>query len=199
MISCGDELREHGPVAERLRVRTIRSIFGNHLLLVCECPARGDQFFCSLLIFLGAIGSWAEQARQPTVLVSFRHRERSYVAPLRAYEWLRHKVGGGTDVGERLPVVWIRWRGAYRDSSREDLERGTPQEIAKAKVAFISKNGYSGWETLPQTKKQADRQNPPVNPSMIRAEWLALPFSERSRLTAVSDKETLGKIISRKG
>jgi hypothetical protein len=43
MISCGDELREQGPVAGRLlRVRTIRPIFGNHLLLVCQrCQRSG--------------------------------------------------------------------------------------------------------------------------------------------------------------
>jgi hypothetical protein len=115
MISCGDELREQGPVAGRLLgVRTVGPVFGNHLLLVCECRAHGDQLFRLLLIFLGAIGSWAERARQPAVLVSFRHRERSYVSPLRAYESLRHQVARGTD-GERLPAVWIGRRGACRD------------------------------------------------------------------------------------
>src|ERR1700723_1150635 len=108
MISCGDELREQGPVARRLLgVGTIGPVFGNHLLLVCERRAHGDQFFGLLLIFSRAVGGWAEQARQPTVLVSFGHGERSYIAPLRAYEALRHQVAGGTDVGERLPVIWV--------------------------------------------------------------------------------------------
>ena len=84
-------------------------------------------------------------------------------------------------------------------SSREDLERGTAQEIARAKTAYIGKFGFEQWAALPQTKKQAQWQSAPVNPDMTKAEWLALPFAERARLTAVFDPQTLGKILSRKG
>jgi hypothetical protein len=80
-----------------------------------------------------------------------------------------------------------------RFRTRHTARNRQSEGVAKAKVASISKNGHSAWENLPRTKKQAERQNAPVNPSMIRAEWLALPFSERTRLTAVFDKETLGK------
>ena len=83
-------------------------------------------------------------------------------------------------------------------SSREDLERGTPLEVARAKTAYIAKFGFEQWANLPQTKKQAEWKSAPVNPDMTKAEWLALPFSERSRLTAVFDQETLGKILVRK-
>lgn len=84
-------------------------------------------------------------------------------------------------------------------SSREDLERGTVQEIAHAKSSYISKFGYAAFAALPQTKKQAALKTAPVNPSMSRAEWLALPSSERARLCSVLDQDTLGKIMSRKG
>jgi hypothetical protein len=84
-------------------------------------------------------------------------------------------------------------------SSREDLERGTSAEVAKAKSAYISQHGYNAYAALPQTRKQAAVKSARVDPSMTKNEWLALPFSERSRLAAVFDQETLGKILSRKG
>jgi hypothetical protein len=84
-------------------------------------------------------------------------------------------------------------------SSREDLERGTAQEIAKAKAAYISQYGYNAYAALPQTKKQAALKTAPVNVSMTRAEWLALPSAERARLCSVLEPDTLAKIISRKG
>jgi hypothetical protein len=84
-------------------------------------------------------------------------------------------------------------------SSREDLERGTAQEIAAAKSKYISQHGYNAYAALPQTKKQAAIKNAPVNVSMTRQEWLAVPSSERARLCSVMDPTTLARIMSRKG
>jgi hypothetical protein len=39
-------------------------------------------------------------------------------------------------------------------SSREDLERGTAQEIAKAKAAYIGQYGYNAYAALPQPKNR---------------------------------------------
>ena len=84
-------------------------------------------------------------------------------------------------------------------SSLEDLERGTAKEIALAKSAFIKDHGVGAFAALPRTRKQAEHQTAPVNPDMTHAEWLALPISERARLSTVFDPATLSKIIARRG
>ena len=88
-----------------------------------------------------------------------------------------------------------------RDSiaSREDFERGSQSEISAAKSKWISEHSLEAWEKLPNTRKEAERRNAPVNADMTRNEWLALPFSERVRLSAVLGPETLQKIMGRKG
>jgi hypothetical protein len=84
-------------------------------------------------------------------------------------------------------------------SSREDLERGTASEVAKAKSDYISKYGYNAYAALPQTKRQAALQTAPVNIQMTRLEWLALDWKERARLCSILEPDVIAKIISRKG
>jgi len=84
-------------------------------------------------------------------------------------------------------------------SSLEDLERGTSKEISQAKSQYIRDHGMSAFAALPRTKVQAAHQNAEVKPDMSRAEWLALPVSERARLSTIFDPATLSKIIARRG
>lgn len=84
-------------------------------------------------------------------------------------------------------------------SCRQDLERGSPDEIARAKSAYISQHGLASWAALPQTRAEAETKTAPVNLDMTRAQWLALPFAERARLSGVIGPDALSKIMTRKG
>jgi len=90
---------------------------------------------------------------------------------------------------------------ARRDkiSSRQDLERGTNQEIAKAKSDYIRANGVDAWERLPKTKVEAERKSAPVSLDMVRSEYLALSFAEKARLAGVLGPDGISRIMARKG
>jgi hypothetical protein len=53
-------------------------------------------------------------------------------------------------------------------SSREDLNRGTPSEISKAKSDFIKEFGLSVFEKLPKTRAEATLKSCEVGPGMTR-------------------------------
>jgi hypothetical protein len=84
-------------------------------------------------------------------------------------------------------------------SSKADLERGSAVEISAAKSQYIREHGLASWEALPATRAQSELQTAPVNPDMTKAQYLALPFSERVRLSGVFTPEVLARIIGRKG
>ena len=90
---------------------------------------------------------------------------------------------------------------AARDkvSSREDLERGSTSEISKAKAQYIGQHGLSAYEALPKTRREAELKAAPVSLDMSRSEYLALSFSERSRLAGAIGAEGIGRIMSRRG
>ena len=82
-------------------------------------------------------------------------------------------------------------------SSKEDFH-GSPQEIAQAKSAWISKHGAASFAALPTTRADAELRSVAPSANMTRKQWLALPFSERARLSAVLGPDALGRIIARK-
>ena len=67
-----------------------------------------------LLILFRSVLRRPQKLHQPAIFVSLGHGEWSHVAPVRADEPLRHQVAGGTDIGERLPVIWIERCGSCR-------------------------------------------------------------------------------------
>jgi hypothetical protein len=88
-----------------------------------------------------------------------------------------------------------------RDSiaSRQDLERGSASEIASAKSNYIREHGLSAFEALPRTRAEAEIKNTPVNQDLTRAQYLALPFADRVRLSGVFSADTLARIMARRG
>jgi hypothetical protein len=90
---------------------------------------------------------------------------------------------------------------AARDkvSSRQDLERGSQSEISKAKAQYIGQHGLAAYEALPKTHREAELKAAPVSLDMTRSQYLALSFSERSRLAGAIGAEGIGRIMGRRG
>ena len=82
---------------------------------------------------------------------------------------------------------------------RADLERGTPQEIAKSKSGYISKFGLEAFQLLPKSRAEAETRAVAPNPDMTRKEFLSLPFRERSRLAGIVKENGLRRIMARQG
>lgn len=83
-------------------------------------------------------------------------------------------------------------------SCREDLERGTAAEIATAKAKYIGQHGIASWEALPKTRAEAMRKSATPTASMSKAEYLALPFAERSKLAGIIGASGIARIMARK-
>lgn len=81
-------------------------------------------------------------------------------------------------------------------ASREDFH-GSPSEIAKAKAAYVSKWGLAAWERLPATRAEAERRAVTPSADMNRAQYVALPFSEKSKLAGILGAEGIRRIMSR--
>jgi hypothetical protein len=84
-------------------------------------------------------------------------------------------------------------------SSLQDLERGSASEIARAKSQYISKHGLEAYQRLPRTNAQAELTAVPVSLDLSRSQYLALSFSEKSRLAGVIGAKGIEKIMSRRG
>jgi hypothetical protein len=107
--------------------------------------------------------------------------------------------GAAERIRKELPQLFAADPKRDAISSLEDLERGTREEISKAKSLYIKEHGMNAFTALPKTRKQAAHQTAPTTADMTKAEWLALPVSERARLSTVFDPATLSKIIARRG
>lgn len=83
-------------------------------------------------------------------------------------------------------------------SSREDLERGTPEEIFKAKSAYIKTAGADAYERLPRTKAEAEVKAAAPSPSMTRKEYLSLNRHDKAQLAGVIGAAGIGKIMARR-
>lgn len=86
-------------------------------------------------------------------------------------------------------------------SSLEDFNRGTQQEIAKAKSDYIRQHGEAAYTALPRTKEQAELKSAEVSPAMSRREWLACDSKTKSRfISAMGDSATqvVATIMSRR-
>ena len=82
-------------------------------------------------------------------------------------------------------------------SCREDLERGTLEDIAKAKSAWIKEHGIAAWTALPQTKAEAEKKSVTPDANMNRAQYLSLPFAERVKLSGILGPDVISKIMRR--
>ena len=84
-------------------------------------------------------------------------------------------------------------------SSRQDLERGTPQEVSQAKSAYIAKNGLPAYERLPRTQAEAERKAVAPSADMTKREYLSLTFSEKAKLAGILGAAGIGRIMGRQG
>ena len=100
-------------------------------------------------------------------------------------------------IRRELPLLFASDPKFDSIASLEDF-KGTPTEILKAKTEYIKKFGPESLAALPKTRKQAETNNAPVNADMTAAQWKALDWKERSRLTGIFDEGTLRKIMVRK-
>ncbi|MBZ5722293.1 MAG: hypothetical protein LAO03_18125 [Acidobacteriia bacterium] len=83
--------------------------------------------------------------------------------------------------------------------SRQDLERGTPQEIVQAKAKFIGMHSVEAFENLPKTRDEAQRKAAVPSMDMTKDEYLSLSLKDRSRLVGKIGPEAIGKIMQRRG
>jgi hypothetical protein len=100
-------------------------------------------------------------------------------------------------VRKQLPQLFTADPRHDAVSSREDLERGSPSEIAHAKSDWIKSHSLEQWERLPATRAEAERKAVVPDANLNRASFLALPFSERSRLAGVLGAAGISRIMSR--
>lgn len=83
-------------------------------------------------------------------------------------------------------------------TSRQDLERGSPDDILRAKSAWISQHGLSEYERLPQTRAKAEAVALIPSTEMSREEYLRLPVRDKARLAGLKDgDQIIARIMSR--
>ena len=102
-------------------------------------------------------------------------------------------------IRKELPLLFVPDSKRDAISCKADLERGSAVEISQAKSRYIQQHGLAAWEALPATRAEYELKTAPVNPDMTRAQCMALPFSERVRLSGVFTPEVLARIMERKG
>jgi hypothetical protein len=141
----------------------------------------------------GAILDWFNSknvtASAPNGYLVLEKSDGGAVVPSSACETLR----------KELPLLFVPDPRRDAVSSRQDLERGTPQEISQAKSQFISKNGLPAFEALPKTRAEAERKAVAPSPDMTRSEYLSLSFSDKARLAGIVKADGIAKIMSRRG
>jgi len=81
----------------------------------------------------------------------------------------------------------------------QDMERGTPLEIARAKSAYLKAHGQTSYENLPRTREQAERRAVVPHVDMTRKEYLQLSLSDKSALAGAIGAAGIAKIMSRQG
>jgi hypothetical protein len=139
-----------------------------------------------------AILAWFDSkgvtASAPTGYLVLTQSDGTAVVPSSACETLRRE----------LPHLFTADPARDTVSSLQDLERGSASEIARAKSQYISKHGLEAYQRLPRTKAQAELVAVPVTLDLTRSQYLALSFSEKSRLAGVIGAAGIGQIMSRK-
>jgi hypothetical protein len=121
--------------------------------------------------------------------LQLRQSDGSEVVPSRAMLTLR---------GER-PELFCSSPKYDKITSREDLNRGTPSEISKAKALYIRENGLAAFERLPRTRAEAQLRSAEIGPGMTKREYLALSLSEKSRLAGIVGANAIAVIMNRRG
>ncbi len=105
-------------------------------------------------------------------------------------------------LAERLrkdnPLLFVADPSRDAVTSKADLERGSDGEIQKAKAQYISKHGFEQWANLPATKEEAKRKAIVPSVTMTKAEYMALPWKERSALCSLG-ADVITRIMARKG
>ncbi len=84
-------------------------------------------------------------------------------------------------------------------SSLEDFSRGTEQERARARAAYITKFGLAAFENLPRTREQAELKSAEIGPGMTAREYKSLTLAEKSRLAGIIGADGIAIILRRKG
>jgi hypothetical protein len=138
-----------------------------------------------------AISEWFKSkgvtATAPNGYLELTQTDGSAAVPSSACETLR----------KELPHLFVPDPKRDAISSRQDLERGTSQEISHAKANFISQHGLPAYEALPRTRAEAERKAVAPSPDMTRSEYLSLSFSDKARLAGVLGSAGIGKIMAR--
>jgi len=98
-----------------------------------------------------------------------------------------------------LPQLFVADPRRDKVSSREDLERGTPGEIAKAKSDWVKANGMQRWESLPRTKAQAEAKAIVPSAMLTAKEFRLLSRADKAALSGVLGYAGIERIMARRG
>jgi hypothetical protein len=80
---------------------------------------------------------------------------------------------------------------------KSDLEKGSGQDILRAKSQYIAKHGLESYTLLPKTRSEAEVRAIAPGPDITRKEYLSLSFRERSRLAGIIKEDGVRRIMAR--